>query len=192
MAVFHTIDEVRKMRGMRLVVAEGLPGPWAEGIRGVLDFKSIPYSRGKFELDSDHKDLIDWTAQSSVPVLAWEDEFPKSAWLEQIFLTENVQPQPSVIPKNIDERVTMFGILSELCAPGGFAWSRRLMLIHFGLTNPDISANEKLFFQEFGKKYGYSQKKALAAPKRVVKILNFLNEQLESQKSKGKNILLET
>ena len=26
MAVFHTIDEVRKMKGMRLVVAEGILG----------------------------------------------------------------------------------------------------------------------------------------------------------------------
>ena len=183
MATFYTIEEAQKMTGMRLIVAEGIPGPWAEGIRGILDLKNISYARGKFELDSDHKDLLAWTAQSSVPVLAWDDELPKSAWLEQIFLAEKVQPEPSVIPVDISERITMFGMLNELCAPGGFAWSRRLMLIHIGLSNPDLSKEQKDFFEQFGQKYGYSPDLALDAPQRVVSILNVLDKQLKSQKS---------
>jgi len=190
MAEFSTIREAREMSGMRLIVAEGLPGPWAEGIRGILELKKIPYSRGRFELDSDHEDLISWTSQSSVPVIVWNDEFPKSGWLEQIFLTERIQPEPSVIPVNITERVTMFGMLNELCAPAGFAWCRRLMLIHMGLNNPELPHEQKLFFKQFGEKYGYSEKNALEAPQRVINILNMLTTQLKFQASEGRNYFI--
>ena len=186
MAAFSTIEEAREQSGLRLIVAEGVPGPWAEGIRGILDLKKIPYSRGRFELDSDHKELIAWTAQASVPVVAWNNEFPKSAWLEQIFLAERIQPEPSVIPSNVDERILMFGMLNELCAPGGFAWSRRLMLVHMGLRNPELSSEQKQFFKKFGEKYGYTEKGGLQAPQRVVEILNMLSKQLKSQNIGGK------
>jgi glutathione S-transferase len=185
MAEYVTIPEARTTSGMRLIVAEKLPGPWAEGIRGLLEVKKIPYIRGRFDMNSDHADLIDWTAQSSVPVIAWNDEHPKSNWIDQIFLTERVQSTPSVIPKNIDDRVRMFGLLSELCAPQGFAWSRRLMLVHMGLNNPDLPAENKAFFQGFGQKYGYSPAAGEAAPKRVVGVLNALCAQLESSRAAG-------
>ena len=77
MAEFVTIEEARAATGMRLILAQGIPGPWAEGIRGVLSVKKIPVLRGRFEMNSDHRDLIDWSAQSSVPVIAWNDEPPK-------------------------------------------------------------------------------------------------------------------
>ena len=156
MAEYVTIPEARTTSGMRLIVAEKLPGPWAEGIRGLLEVKKIPYIRGRFDMNSDHADLIDWTAQSSVPVIAWNGEQPKSNWIDQTFLAERIQSTPSVIPENIDDRVSMFGLLSELCAPLGFVWSRRLMLVHMGLNNPDLPAENKAFFQGFGLKYGYS------------------------------------
>ena len=190
MGKFLTITEARETSGMRLIVAEGVPGPWAEGIRGILEYKNIPYSKGRFELGGDHEQLIAWTSQSSVPVIAWNDEFPKSAWLEQIFLAERVQPEPSIIPTDINERVLMFGMLNELCAPEGFAWNRRLMLVHMGLKNPDLSNEQKQFFNYFGEKYGYSEEKAMGAPQRVVRILNMLTTQLKTQISKECNYFI--
>ena len=78
MAEFVTIKEARAASGMRLIVAEGVPGPWAEGIRGVLSVKNIPALRGRFEMGADQSDLIEWSAQASVPVIAWNEELPKS------------------------------------------------------------------------------------------------------------------
>jgi glutathione S-transferase len=180
MAEFVTIKEARAASGMRLIVAEGVPGPWAEGIRGVLSVKNISALRGRFEMGADQSDLIEWSAQASVPVIAWNEELPKSNWLDQIFLAERVEPEPSVVPDNIDDRMTMFGLLSEICAPGGFGWCRRLMLVHMGLNNPDLSPDDRAFFEAFGQKYGYSPAAAEAAPGRVVQILNALSEQLEN------------
>ena len=184
MAEFTTIAEARKASGMRLIVAEGVPGPWAEGIRGVLDYKAIPHTRGRYEMGVDHSDLIAWTAQESVPVIAWEDEFPKSAWLEQIFLAERVQPEPSVIPQNMEDRMRMFGLLAEICNPNGFGWCRRLMLVHNGLNTPGLPAESRAFFEGFGAKYGYSPAAAEAAPGRVIEILNALDECLAGQEQK--------
>jgi glutathione S-transferase len=185
MTEFVTIEEARAASGMRLIVAEGVPGPWAEGIRGVLGVKNIPALRGRFDMNSDHRDLIDWSAQSSVPVIAWNDEQPKSNWIDQIFLAERVEPNPSVIPQKIDDRMTMFGLLSEICAPGGFGWCRRLMLVHMGLNNPDLPPENRAFFEGFGQKYGYSPAAAEAAPGRVVEILNALSKQLEASEKQG-------
>ncbi len=185
MAEFVSIAEARAATGMRLIVAEKIPGPWAEGIRGVLEVKKIPYLRGRFELDSDHADLIAWTAQASVPVIAWNDEFPKSNWTEQIFLAERIQPEPSVIPGDIEDRIRMFGLCSEICAPNGFGWSRRLMMVHQFLNMPDLPEENKTFFQYFGAKYGYSEAAAEAAPTRVIEILNALNAQLEREQAQG-------
>ena len=78
MAEYISVAEARKQSGMRMVLGQGIPGPWAEGIRGILDVKNIPYTRGLFEIGSDHADLIAWTAQASAPAIAWNDEFPKS------------------------------------------------------------------------------------------------------------------
>ena len=39
MAEYVSVAEARKQSGMRMVLAQGIPGPWAEGIRGILDVK---------------------------------------------------------------------------------------------------------------------------------------------------------
>lgn len=185
MAKFVSIEQARDASGMRLIVAEGVPGPWAEGIRGVLDYKGIPYTRGRFEMGDDHSALIAWTAQASVPVIAWQDELPKSAWLEQIFLAERVQPEPSVIPHKLADRTRMFGLLTEICAPNGFNWCRRLMIVHNGLNTPGLPAESRAFFEGFGAKYGYSPALGEAAPARVTEILNALDACLAEQESRG-------
>jgi glutathione S-transferase len=186
MAEYVSIEQARAASGMRLIVAEGVPGPWAEGIRGVLDAKKISYVRGRFDITSDHADLIAWTAQASVPVIAWNDEFPRSNWMEQIFLAERIQPEPGLIPAVLEDRTVMFGLLSELCAPHGFGWSRRIILIDNALRNPDLPDENKGFFRHFGAKYGYSEAAAAAAPGRVVEILNALHQQLSEQQAKGR------
>ncbi|MEM1138432.1 MAG: hypothetical protein AAGH45_01010 [Pseudomonadota bacterium] len=185
MSNFVSVAEAREASGMRLIVAEGVPGPWAEGIRGVLDYKSIPYIRGRFEMAGPHDDLIAWSAQASVPVIAWEDEFPRSAWVDQIFLAERVQATPSVIPDTIEDRMRMFGLLAEICTPGGFGWCRRLMLVHNGLTAPGWPAETRPFFENFGAKYGYTPAAAEAAGPRVVEILKALDGCLAAQEARG-------
>ncbi|MEM7542532.1 MAG: hypothetical protein AAF384_13260, partial [Pseudomonadota bacterium] len=183
-------EEAREMNGMRLIVAEGLPGPWAEGIKGILDVKKIPYVCGRFEVGGDHSTLIDWSAQASVPVIAYNDEHPKSNWAEQLYLAERIAPEPRLIPADVTERREMFGLCNELCAMHGFAWNRRLLLVDMGLNNPDLGDDDRAFFQGFGAKYGYSPEAAKAAKPKVVEVLNLLTNTLKAQQARGKSYFI--
>ncbi len=190
MAEYVSVAEARKQSGMRMILGQGIPGPWAEGIRGILDVKKIPYTRGLFEIGSDHADLIAWTAQASAPAIAWNDEFPKSNWAEQLYLAERIQPEPALIPSNQADRIKMFGYANELCGMHGFGWSRRLMMVHQGLSTPDLPEEQRAFFQAFGAKYGYSPEAAEAAPARVIEILNALSSLLEEQQAQGRRYFI--
>jgi len=50
-----------------------------------------------------------WTSQSSAPVAVWNDERPRSTWSEQLYLVERLEPEPALIPTNIEDRALMFG-----------------------------------------------------------------------------------
>ncbi len=185
MAEFVSVAEARKLKGMRIVLGQGIPGPWAEGIRGILDVKKIPYTRGLFEIGSDHVDLIAWTAQASAPAIAWNDELPKSNWAEQLYLAERIEPEPTLIPSDQGDRIRMFGFANELCGMHGFGWSRRLMLVHQGLATPNLPEEQRGFFQAFGAKYGYTPEAGENAPKRVIEVLNALDALLKEQLGRG-------
>ncbi len=190
MAKYFSFEAARKQSGMRIVCAPGIPGPWAEAIKGICDVKKIPYTRVRFEIGSDHAALINWTAQASAPAIAWNDELPKSNWAEQLYLAERIQPDPALIPANQGDRMLMFGLSNELCAMHGFGWCRRLMLVHSMLSTPDLPEENKAFAQAFGAKYGYSPEAAAAASGRIIEVLSGLDNQLESQHAKGRKCFI--
>src|SRR4029434_851808 len=85
------------MSGLRLILgAHTIPGPWREACKGLFYVKKVPYvavaSAGE---DGSHRELRDWTAQSSAPVAIWNDERPRSTWIEQLYLAERLQPAPA-------------------------------------------------------------------------------------------------
>ncbi|MGH8007710.1 MAG: hypothetical protein ACREQ3_11950 [Candidatus Binatia bacterium] len=86
---------------------------------------------------------------------------------------------------NIDDRALMFGYSNELCGETGFGWSKRLMLIHPTLTNPNADESSRTFSTYLGKKYGYESALAEAAPARVAAILRLLGTRLEQQRARG-------
>ena len=134
-------------------------------------------------LDGNDTELREWTAQSSAPVAIWNDEPPRSKWFEQLHLAERLEPNPPLIPGNIEDRMLMFGYCNEICGEQGYAWSKRLMMVHSMLTNPNVDGGTKAFWTGFGKKYGYSPEAAEAAPERMATIIRSLASRLEQQKS---------
>jgi len=185
MAVYIDVEEAKKRTGLRLVVAPGIPGPWGEAIKGICHVKKIPFTLVRFDIGAENKALTEWSAQASVPVMIWNDEFPKSTWNQQLALAERLAPAPALIPSDIDERLLLFGYANELCGENGFGWCRRLMIVHQTLSNPAIPEENRAFAQYFGAKYGYSPENGHAAAARVIQILQSLSRRLESQKAKG-------
>jgi glutathione S-transferase len=189
MAEYVDIEQAVTMGGLRVVLPAGIPGPWAEAVKGILYVKKIPFTRVRHDR-ANYAPLIRWTAQSSAPVMVYNDERPRSVWSDQLFLAERLQPNPALIPSNIEDRTLMFGLSNELCSENGFGWSRRLMLIDAVVTDPNATEETKRGMLAFGSKYGYSAAAAAAAPAKVAQIVRVLTERLESQRSRGSRFLI--
>lgn len=189
---YASIEEAKRLSGLRLVLgAYAVPGPWREACKSLFYVKKIPYvpvtAAGK---DGTDRELREWTAQASAPVAIWNDERPRSTWIEQLNLAERLQPNPSLIPANIEDRVAMFGIINEICGENGFAWSKRLTMIHSMLSDAKIDDVTRGFWTGMGTKYGYSPAASEAAPGRMAQILRFLGTRLEQQRAKGSKFFI--
>src|SRR5262245_17913588 len=120
---YASLEEAKKLSGLRLILgAYAIPGPWREACKSIFYVKKIPYTHttaaGK---DGSDRELREWTAQLSAPVAIWNDERPRSTWIEQLYLAERLQPNPPLIPSNIEDRTLMFGYCNEICGETGFA-----------------------------------------------------------------------
>jgi glutathione S-transferase len=189
MAEYVNIERAVTMSGLRVVLPPGIPGPWAEAVKGILYVKKIPFIRVRHDR-ADYAPLIRWTAQSSAPVMVYNEERPRSIWSDQLFLAERLQANPPLVPSDMQDRVLMFGLSNELCGENGFGWSRRLMLIHTAVTDPNAAEEARKGMLAFGSKYGYSAAAAMAAPAKAAQIVRALAERLESQRSHGSRFLV--
>jgi len=190
MAEYIDVEQARNMSGLRLVLSPGVPGPWSEAAKSICYVKKLPYARVRQDIGGPNPALQEWTAQTTAPVAAWNDERPRSTWIEQLSLFERLAHAPALIPTNIDDRVLMFGYSNELCGEDGFGWSKRLMLIHPTLTNPNADESSRAFSTYLGHKYGYEATLGEAAPARVATILRFLGSRLEQQRVKGSKFFI--
>lgn len=189
---YVSVEQARNMSGLRLVLSPGVPGPWSEAAKGICYVKKLSYTPARQEIGGENRALREWTAQTTAPVAAWNDEPPRSTWIEQLFLFERLAPDPPLIPANLADRVLMFGYSNELCGENGFGWSKRLMLIHPTLTNPHASEQSRALSSYLGKKYGYDPAKAEAAPARCAEILRALGARLEQQRAQGSRFFIGT
>ncbi len=190
MGEFVEVAEARKLSGLRLVLTLGVPGPWSEAAKGILYVKKIPYVRVRQELGGPNPELTEWTAQATAPVAIWNDEPPRSTWIEQLFLAERLEPTPALIPDNIEDRMLMFGYCNELCGEHGYGWSKRLMLLHAVLTDSGADESARAFATHMGNKYGYTREEAEAAPARVANIVTTLGSRLEQQHNNGSRFFI--
>jgi glutathione S-transferase len=152
-----SLSDGLKRPGLRLVlVRAGVPSPWSEFCRAIFHLKQLDYEQ------VDGRDpvtgftlLRQTTAQESMPVAFWNDERPRTNWLELLHLAERLGEQPRLLPDNSEERARATGLCAELCSEGGFGWHRRVLLIHSLLTNDDFGERERRIGHYLAGKYGY-------------------------------------
>src|SRR5262245_29829017 len=195
------ITEARRMTGLRIVLgAYAVPGPWRESCKGVYYVKGLEYvpvrtgNEGASELtmgmNGTQSELVEWTGQSSAPVVAWNDERPRSGWIDQLNLAERLAPEPSLIPADVDERARMFGLANELLGEGGLVWVKRLLMVDGPLKTLAADDPQRAFWTFMGKKYGYSPATADRAARRIEAIVTAFAKQLSSQQAHGKRYLV--
>src|SRR5271155_46872 len=153
------------MSGLRVVLTPSGPAPWCEALKAILHVKRLSYIGVRQEAPGPNLALREWTAQTSAPVAIWNDERPRTTWIEQLYLAERLVPEPALIPSDIGDRVLMFGYCNELCGETGLSWSRRLMLI--AATRAASSGGGRKFANYLSDKYGFDPEAAQAVPAKI-------------------------
>ena len=188
MADWFKVDEARSMPGLRLVLTEGVPNPWAEGAKALFEVKRIPYARVAQHVLGRNRSLQEWTGQTSAPVAVWNDERPRTTWSEIVFLAERLQPEPALIPAAAEERQAMFGFLHELCGEMGLGWCRRL---HFARAALDDPASPLHPVGEYiAGRYGGAWAEGAALAGRIRDLLALFAAQLHRQRSEGRGFFV--
>jgi glutathione S-transferase len=190
MVQYVEVEQAIAMPGLRVVLSPGVPGPWSEAAKGILHVKKLQYVKVRQNVGGENVPLLKWTAQTTAPVFIYNDERPRSTWIDQLYLAERLGPEPPLIPAGIEQRMQMFGLSNELCGENGFGWSRRLMMLHATLSNPETNEAAKKGTTYLANKYGYDPHQAEAAPAHVAHILAVLTQQLESQRQRGSRFLI--
>ncbi len=175
---YLSIAETRQRSGLRIVLgAYPVPGPWREACKGLFHVKGTPYfpvataNEGHSDLEFGANDadseLLAWTGQSSAPVAIWNDERPCASWVDQLYLAERLQPAPPLIPDDVEDRALMFGLCHELAGEKGFAWTKRLAIIHCALQTLPAQEPRRRLWEYMATKYRYAETEGAAgAPNR--------------------------
>lgn len=198
---YVTIAEARRMSGLRIVLgAYPIPGPWRESCKGVFWVKGLRYTPVKsanadasdlaIGMNGSQSELIEWTGQSSAPVVAWNDELPRSSWIDQLNLAERLQPEPPLVPADIEDRMRMFGLANELLGENGLVWVKRLLMVDGPLKSLAANDPQRGFFEFLGQKYGYTPAAAERAALRIIDILHALDAQLAGQHAAGRRYFI--
>jgi hypothetical protein len=190
LAVYYSVEEARRLPGLRLVVTAHMPGLWSEGAKGLFDAKKFPYVLVEQEVGGENRALLEWTAQTSAPVAVWNNERPRSSWMEQLYLAERLSPDPALIPHDLENRVLMFGLCNEICSENGFAWNFRITSFHRALNDPDADEHGRRISRELAPKYGYDPKLVDSARKQVIGIVEHLRERFAQQNKRGSRFLI--
>lgn len=178
---YHELEDVVTRPGLRLILTEGLPGPWGLAARALFDIKGIDYLAAAQRPDGENQLLAELTGQTSAPVALYDDEKPAILWNEIALLAERLAPEPSLVPGDLLQRAEMFGLIHELVGPEGFGWCRRLQMFQPMMELPDPGP----MMSALGRKYGYTHEAAAAAPGRCMAILEGLATQLANQQAQG-------
>jgi glutathione S-transferase len=178
---YVSVEEAIGRGGLRMVVVGGVPSPWGEAAKGILHIKGIDWVAVRLAYDSEP--LKQWAGQRSGPVAIYENESPRDGWAEILLLAERLAPVPSLLPRDPADRALVFGLAHEICGEAGLGWSRRMQLVHAGLSQAGGFAERVCKY--LGRKYGYGPEVGEAAGARVSELLGMLASRLKAQRRSG-------
>ena len=184
-ADYSSVEEARTLPGLRLVVTAHVPGLWSEAAKSIFDAKGLAYRLVEQVVGGENAALKAWTAQTSGPVAVWEEERPRSTWIEQIYLAERLAPEPRLIPSHFEDRVAMFGLCNEIAGENGFGWNLRLRTTHKILTAPNPAPFARKIGPVLAEKYGYHPDYVEGARLQMIEIVERLRDRLAAQQAAG-------
>lgn len=196
---YISVSEARGLKGLRLVLSAGVPGPWGIAAKAIFQARGVPYVAVRQDIMQPNEELVAWTGRRNAPIAVYDDEPGLDNWLDIVMLAERLGSGPSLLPDDPVEEALALGISAQICGHGGYAWSRRLMMTREGTAAPqsgDIMAGENMADEIMARRkammsgYGMRADAVAAAPRRTIKILHGLVKQLYHQRERGSDYLV--
>jgi glutathione S-transferase len=175
--------DARDLKGLRLALTVGVPGPWSESAKKIFAFKKIPFVPVAQHAARSNEDLVAWTGFRNAPIAVLDDGPAKANWAEIVALAERLQPEPALLPRG-EARLVAWGISAEICGEGGLGWNRRLSMMALAEKAGTSWGNA------MSTSYADSADNVAKAPERVAEILKLLAARLHAQQSKGSAYLV--
>jgi len=186
---YLSVSEARDLRGLRLALSVGVPGPWGEAAKGLCHVKGIPFAAVQQVPGMPNEDLVEWTGHANAPVAVYDDEEPLAGWADILHLAERLAPAPALLPADAAERAQAMELCEAICGEDGFGWSRRLMLVD-ALLSPSAPPGSRRAGEVLGERYGYTRATAAAAPGRAADVLRRLSATLGRQREAGREFFV--
>jgi glutathione S-transferase len=187
MAHYLSVAEAIPLRGLRLVLTRGVPGPWGEAAKAILHVKKIAYARVAQIAGENDAELIRWTGAGNAPTAMYDDERPRSDRHAILFLAERLAPSPPLLPSELEQRALCLGLTNEIAGELGLGWCRRLMMLQ---ANEQTPPRMREVLGTLSIRYGspdYSPERAAA---RCAEILRAFAKRLHDQRARGSDYLL--
>lgn len=185
---YREAEEARHLPGLKLVLTTGVPGPWGESAKKVLEYKGIDYVPVAQHASRPNESLVAWTGIRNAPILIYEDEPPRTNYQDIVAFAERLQPTPRLIPQEPEARLLCFGISAEICGEGGFGWKRRHVMRGAHAARPAEAppvGNPGLDRKIMAKAYGGTEAEVEDSPRYLAAMLDALATRLETQKARG-------
>lgn len=179
---YSSIADAKQEQGLRLSLTAGLPAPWSEAAKALFRFKGIPFTAVAQQVGDANEELVAWTGQRNAPTAMYAEEPPRVTWLDMLNLAERLAPEPGLVPGDMEQRITMTGLLNELAGEDGMLWNGRHLMFHgmIQALGEDAMKDNPMI-----REYRYSEEAAARASQRVIDILQRLSSQLEQQAKTG-------
>jgi glutathione S-transferase len=186
MSRFISIAEARESSGLRMACLRGVPSPWTEAAKGIFHIKALDCQYAAQKGDDEPEAIAAWAGNSSVPVVAYENEPLRTGWAEILLLAERLAPEPRLIPEDEAGRALMFGLSHEICGEMGFGWCLRLHAVQQSLSHDPAAGVAKGFPPEvsasLASKYGFNPHDVAIAKSRAISIAALLDERLATNR----------
>lgn len=189
MPEYISVEQARRMPGLRLVLTSGGPGPWSEAAKGIFHAKGLEYVPVEQIAGGPNEALAEWTGQTLAPVALLDDEPPAVVFSDIVWLAERLAPTPSLVPETIDERVRMFGLMREITGQQGLGGSLRILMLVANLERQTDGPGRD-WTLDFARKFRATPEAAAPARARVVSLLKELARCLRAQRARGRNCLV--
>ena len=179
---YLTVEQAKQTSGLRLVLTRDVPGPWSEAAKAVFRWHGVDYKPVEQIGGRDNPELVAWTGHRNAPIALYDDEPPRVRWQEILDLAERLGSGPSLYPDDIEQRMQVVGLSSEICNEGGLAWHARMLMLNVTYqSHGDVVFRKNPMFLE----YGFSDTAVKTAIGRVEQILDYLTRTIRSQQDAG-------